>query len=88
MTDEELLRGNEIKLEIKSLSDKIEVLYVHKEGTKSTVFNDSEIKIHNNSSLVRDLFILNNSEVIDILDFLIERTRAKLKKLEEEFENL
>lgn len=32
--------------------------------------------------------ILNNSEVIDILDFLIERTRAKLKKLEEEFENL
>ena len=88
MTDEELLRGNEIKLEIKSLSDKIEVLYAHKEGTKSTAFNDSEIKIHNNSSLVRDLFILNNSEVIDILDFLIERTRAKLKKLEEEFENL
>lgn len=88
MTDEELLRGNEIKLEIKSLSDKIEVLYAHKEGTKSTVFNDSEIKIHNNSSLVHDLFILNNSEVIDILDFLIERTRAKLKKLEEEFESL
>lgn len=81
MTDEELLRGNEIKLEIKSLSDKIEVLYAHKEGTKSTVFNDSEIKIHNNSSLVRDLFILNNSEVIDILDFFDRKNESEIKKI-------
>lgn len=88
MTDEDLMRANEIKCEIKAELNKLEILNSHKEGTKSNYCSDSEIKIHNNSDYVQDFLILNESAVIDVLDFLIDKTRAKIKKLEEEFENL
>lgn len=88
MTDEDLMRANEIKCEIKAELNKLERLNSHKEATESNICSDSEIKIHNNSDYVQDFLILNESAVIDVLDFLIDKTRAKIKKLEEEFENL
>lgn len=88
MTDEELVRGNEIKCEIKALLNKLEIFISHNESTKSNYCSDSEIKIHNSSTYAQDILILNENEVMAILDFLIERTKAKIKKLEEEFKNL
>lgn len=88
MTDEDLMRANEIKCEIKAELNKLERLNSHKEATESNICSDSEIKIHNNSDYVQDFLILNENTVIDVLDFLIDKTRAKIKKLEEEFDNL
>lgn len=88
MTDEDLMRANEIKREIKAELNKLEILDLHKEGAKSNCCSDSEIKIQSKSDYIQNFSIYNEIEVIDVLDFLIDKTRAKIKKLEEEFENL